>query len=183
MFDLLPSIRKKQELLLVSLDFIMKLEKEIMMRIFKKKKQEIEYKYVYRLEEGFFEHFDLYYDMYSNYLLQQEFSKIDNVASSLLKVYDRELRIVAFYDKQLSFAKTIEEENFLNSSKQYVIFGTSLLHKLLKSCKDEKVKWKENSNSSISQIENTIAIYNQEKERFYGLKKQRDKTLQLLKAV
>lgn len=114
---------------------------------FIKKKQPysgLELKHLVNMEEGFFDNFQMYYDMYTDYLRTQQFKKIDNVVGGLIKVYNREDRILKIYEKQAGYIKDELEEKYLKASKEYVLFGTRLMYKLTTNCVKFKEDFKEN---------------------------------------
>jgi len=147
------------------------------MGLFRKRNKEgegIEIKYIKRLEEGYFDYFDLYYTMYTTSIRNNEYKKIDNVAISLMNVYNSSKNVDKFYHHQYCLAANNDEKEFLNISKQYVLIGTKLIHEILTVCCEGKKLWKKDATFSKSFITTKLEQFDIMKQDFIEARMLRD---------
>ena len=145
----------------------------------KKPNSGIEYKHIRRLEEGLFDNFDLYYRMYTTIIKNKSYNKVDNVAISLMKVYDSQKNIDKFFAYQKGLAANKDEETFLLASKAYLELGSAVIHEILFDCNEGKSHWKNNGTFAKATINRKLEHYELLKNEFDQAKITRDRAYEV----
>ncbi len=158
-------------------------KRDNMFKIFGKKKKPnsgIEFKNIRRLEEGFFENFDLYYNMYTGIIRKDDYRNVDNVAVSLMKVYNSQKNIDKFFNHQKELAANKDEELFLLASKTYLERGCAVIHEILRDCNEGKAHWKDNGTFEKSDTSAKLENYLQLRHEFAKAKVSRDNAYEIM---
>lgn len=148
------------------------------MNLFKKKHGSgIQMKTIRKLEESCFDHFDMYYQMYTDIIMTGHYHNVDNIAISMMKVYDCSANIDKFYNRQTELSASHEERSYLEVSKDYLVCGTQLLHSILEMCVEGKKLYKKSESYDEETISKRILHFNQEREHFKDLESKRNQFL------
>lgn len=87
---------------------------------------------VLKTESSFLDNYNLYYRIYTGYLKNKDYSKVDNLAFTMFKIYDYVDKVAAGYDEELAKTNNENERNFILASKEYIVYSNTLMADVLR---------------------------------------------------
>lgn len=163
--------------------------------MFWKKKKEDPIDVILKCESAFMDDYPTYYRLYTSCIREMDYDKVDNMAYSMYKAYNRADRIKEVYRINGEECSNDAERKYLEASEAYVIAGVELIIDILKDIIDFKDFKKEarkqevmkESKDMISQaneyaekIKEKLPVYEKRNLQVKELKKVRDQAFEAI---
>ncbi len=102
------------------------------MLFFKKKKEKTSTEIAILTENALADNFNMLFNMYTSCIREDNYDKVGNEATSMMRAYDRIEKVKEMYENELTICANDEEYAFVAASEDYVLAASELLLDIFK---------------------------------------------------